>query len=506
MLGAVRGFWTRTRPEGARQTRAVLRLVLAGIGCVYVIAFLSLLVQVRGLVGSHGILPNERYFTALSRYTDAGFADAPSLCWGAGCSDATLLALCGIGAVAGLLLAIGCVPLPAAVVAFFAYLSLFHAGQVFLSFQWDLLLLEAGFLAILAAPPGALGPRSAAWDASSTLPVWLFRWLLFRLVFASGVVKLSSGDPTWRNLTALAFHYETQPLPWWTSWWAYQLPRGIQRASTAAALSIELVAPWLGLGPRRLRQVGAAAIASLMGLIAATGSYGFFNLLTLVLCLSLLDDDALPAWLRRLATGEGSVQPLSHARRGVQGIAAALVVAMSLAPLLSCFRTFPRWLVPLAEISDWQRGFCIANSYGLFATMTTERPEIRVEGSDDGQHWRAYAFPFKPGDPKRVPRFAGPYMPRLDWQLWFAALRGPERTPWFRDFVVRLLENEPSVRALLANDPFPDAPPRQIRVSVSRYRFTDLATRRETGAWWSVGPARVVLETARRDEDERAAP
>jgi hypothetical protein len=168
------------------------------------------------------------------------------------------------------------------------------------------------------------------------------------------------------------------------------------------------------------------------------------------------------------------------------------VTAASLLPLASAFGA-AGWVGPLARAYEWQRGLRITSPYGLFATMTTRRPEITVEGSDDGVVWRAYAFRYKPGDPLEAPRFAGPHMPRLDWQLWFAALRGPERSAWFHAFAQRLLDGSPQVRALLAHDPFPGAPPRQLRAIVRDYRFSDLATRRETGAWWEPGPPRLAL-------------
>jgi hypothetical protein len=480
-----------------REIGAVVRLLVAGVGGVYAIAFVSLAVQIEGLVGANGILPNARYFEALSQHTAAGFLDAPSLCWGDGCSDAALLALCLSGAAAGALLVAGAAPLPAAVVAWAAYLSLFHAGQTFLAFQWDLLLLEAGFLTILAVPTAALSPRDPAWRAPPRVSLWLFRWLLFRLMLASGVVKLASGDPTWRDLTALTFHYETQPIPYFTSWWAHQLPELAQRASTAATLAIELGVPWLYAGPRRVRQVGAAATLALMALIGATGNYGFFNLLTAVLCLALLDDDALPARLRRwIAGGEGApaapARAAARLRAGVRAAAASAVFAVSLVSLAAAFGAEGS-LGPLTRAWDWQRGLHLTSPYGLFATMTTFRPEIAVEGSADGVEWRAYAFRYKPGDPQEAPRFAGPHMPRLDWLLWFAALRGPEHSAWFHQFAQRLLAGSPEVRALLAHDPFPDAPPRRIRAIVRDYRFTSLARRRETGAWWETGPQRVAL-------------
>ena len=484
----------------ARSRRGVRRALLAGLGITYVCAFVSLAVQIVGLVGSSGILPNRAWFSALAGHPDVGFADVPSLCWGSGCSDATLLALAWGGALAGLCLVVGVLPWLAAFVAFAAYLSLCGAGQLFFNFQWDMLLLEAGFLALLLAPPDALGPRSRAWEREPpALSIWLFRWLLFRLVWSSGIVKLASGDATWWNLTALHYHYETQPLPIRTSWWMHQLPLGAQRVATFAALACELCAPLGYLGPRRVRQVAAAVTAGLMLLIATTGNYGFFNLLTIVLCLSLLDDDALPRRLGHVGAG----LPAPRWQRGAVWALGVSLVLLSLAPfLLSIDRGTPA-RDPLIGLYRLQRGFHLVGAYGLFAVMTTERPEVTVEGTLDGETWKPYAFRWKAGDPQRAPRFAGPHMPRLDWQLWFAALEGADRVRWLRAFASRLLEASPDVLRLLADDPFQGRAPKAVRVRVDDYHFTSFSERRATGAWWRVDPGRVAFEVRRDDSAAR---
>ena len=476
-------------PPAAAGLRVTRRLLLSGIGVCYAAAFASLAVQLRGLVGEQGILPNAEWFRYLA-LRGAAFADAPSLCWGDGCGDALLLSLAWGGAIAGVLLAAGVLPLASAAVCWLAYLSLLHAGQIFLGYQWDGLLLEAGFLALLLAPPDAIGPRSAGWQREPPrAAIWLFRWLLFRLMLGSGVVKLGSGDPSWRDLTALASHYETQPLPTWTSWWMAQLPLGVQRVATLVTLGVELLAPLGCFGPRRARLVSAAAIAALMLGIAATGNYGFFNLLTVVLCIALLDDAALPA--RRRAQGTALPARRGHARAAaLAGVPLGLLGASAL--LLS---TGPLALrEPLVTLFRLQHGFHLANPYGLFAVMTTERPEIAIEGSRDGERWQAYGFRWKPGDPRAAPRFTGLHMPRLDWQLWFAAQGGAERVGWLRGpFLGRLLAGSPAVRDLLGADPFGAAPPAFVRVRVDDYRFTTRAQRAATGAWWQVVPMRVAI-------------
>ena len=481
-------------PAPAHSLRGVRRALLAGVGAVYTLAFLSLAVQLCGLVGERGILPNAAWFRALAARGDVGFVDVPSMCWGDGCSDAALLALAWVGAAAGVLLATGVLPWLAAFVCFAAYLSLLGAGQLFLGYQWDGLLLETGFLTLLLAPPFALGPRSAAWRSEPPrVAIWLFRWLLFRLVWSSGVVKLASGDATWWNLTALSFHYETQPLPFWTSWWMHQLPLGMQRAMTFGSLAGELLLPLGYWWPRRLRHFAAAGTVALMLGIAATGNYGFFNLLTIVLCLSLLDDDALLPRPWRAPAGP----PAPRGQAGTVLAVGLLLALLSVPPLVLAFERGSPWRDPLIGAYRLQRGFHLVGSYGLFAVMTTERPELAVEGTRDGETWHAYVFRWKPGDPQRPPRFAGPHMPRLDWQLWFAALEGAERVRWLRYFAARLLEPSPEVLALLEHDPFAGEAPRAVRVRVDDYRFTDIATRRATGAWWQVVPGRIAFELHR---------
>jgi lipase maturation factor 1 len=481
--------------EAAPSLRGVRRCLLAGVGVTYVAAFASMAVQLRGLVGEGGILPNADWFRYAAER--ASFADAPSLCWGGGCSDFWLLALAWGGALAGALLAAGVLPLACAAFCWLAYLSLGEAGQLFFSYQWDALLLEAGFLALFLAPPDALTPRSVAWGREPPrAAIWLFRWLLFRLVWSSGWVKLTSGDPTWRDLTALSFHYVTQPLPTCTSWWMHQLPLPVQKLSTLMVLACELGVPLGYFAPRRIRFAAAGITGGLMLLISATGNYGFFNLLTAVLCLSLLDDAALPARLR----GAAEALPAWRTHARIATAAGAALAGLGLSAMLLSIGPPAPLRDPILTVFRLQAGFRLANPYGLFAVMTTERPELAIEGSDDGEAWRPYAFRWKPGDPQRAPRFAGLHLPRLDWQLWFAALERPEQVGWLRGpFLSRLLAASPQVLALLADDPFRGAPPRFVRVRVDDYRFTSRAQRAATGAWWDAVPVRIAIVRSSAD-------
>jgi hypothetical protein len=299
-------------------------------------------------------------------------------------------------------------------------------------------------------------------------------------VFSSGLVKLVSGDATWRELTALTFHYQTQPLPAWTSWYAHQLPEWLQVFSVAVMFFVELVVPFCVFAPRRVRIGGGIALVGLQGLIGLTGNYGFFNLLSVVLCLPLLDDRVL-ARLPRFG-----LLPMATARawpRGLVGPLAVLLAVLGAFQLSRTARLDLPWPDAVGAVYGWCRPFYLVNFYGLFAVMTTERSEIEVEGSMDGQTWRVYAFGWKPGALDEAPSFTQPHMPRLDWQMWFAALRTYRDYPWFTRFMVSLLQGKSEVLALLEHNPFPERPPRYVRARLYDYRFTGWEDKR-AGRWW----------------------
>jgi hypothetical protein len=405
-------------------------------------------------------------------------------------SDAFLNFQCAAGTVLSVLLIFGLAPAPCLFLLWLIYLSLATIGRDFLSFQWDNLLLEAGFLAIFLAPLQLL-PRPTREAPPSRLVVWLLRLLLFKLMFSSGCVKLLSGDPTWRNLTALMFHYQTQPLPTWPGWYAQQLPAWFQKFSCAAVFAIEIGAPCLIFAPRRIRFAGGALLAGLQLLILLTGNYTFFNWLTLALCLLLLDDFLLakiiPPKLRRWLPPGPQPSMVNHPRRWPRPlliVVAAIVLAGSGFMLAATLGFQSPLLAPFGWVAEQLAPFRSVNNYGLFAVMTTQRNEIIVEGSNDGVNWLAYEFKYKPGDVNRRPAFVAPFQPRLDWQMWFAALGSAGQNPWFESFCQRLLQGSPDVLALLAKNPFPDHPPRFIRAEFYNYHFTSLAEKRATGAWW----------------------
>ena len=476
-------------PPGEAVTVA---LFLRGFGLVALTAFLSLGVQVTGLVGHDGVLPAADLLAAARDQLGAGAPWAlPTLAW-LGPSDALLRGLCWAGAGASVLLALGLLPVASLLTILVSYVSLVNVGRDFLEFQWDGLLVETAVAALLLAP-AFLRLRPARDPSPPRVSLWLARWLLFRLMFSSALVKLRSGDPTWRSLTALRFHYQTQPLPPWTAWYAHHLPAGFQAFSAATMFAIEGLVPFLVLAPRRIRFAGAFAMIGLQLLIALTGNYGFFNLLAVLLCVPLFDDAFWPPWLGRLVGAPREPWPgeamqvargPSPLHRFVRRPLAVALVLVGLVPLWGTIGLSMRTLGPLAYAYAATMPFRLVNPYGLFAVMTTERREIVIEGSDDGATWKEYAFRWKPGALDRRPRFVTPHMPRLDWQMWFAALGDVRGNYWFVSLCDRLLRGSPPVLALMGPDPFPSAPPRFVRAVLYRYEFTTAGQRRATGAWW----------------------
>ena len=510
------------------------RWFLRALGLTYLIAFASLWVQMDGLVGSNGVSPLNQFLPAVyERFGPTAYSLLFTLCW-INSSNGFLHFLSGGGVVLSLLLILGIAPALSLVVLFVFYLSLTIAGQTFLSFQWDILLLETGFLSIFLAP-WRLWPRrssvEAAVSAASNFPpagdtpaatvattqsrqqeppvsragLFLLKFLLFKLMLMSGVVKLTSGDDCWWNLTALDYHYWSQPLPTVFGWWADKSPEWFKHFSVAFCLVVEIIAPFFIWAPRRPRLIAAGLMIFLQIVIALTGNYCFFNLLTIALCLLLIDNSVVRAPQSREA--------LRHTRRAPRGRAlpdqlrsyATIAVIILTLPInvwliFTAFRPDADWPRSLVAIYGRLQSFRIVNGYGLFRVMTKDRDEIVIEGSADGIDWLPYEFKWKPGDVMRAPGWCAPHQPRLDWQMWFAALGSYRENPWFGRLIVRLLQGSRDVNQLLAKNPFPHDPPRYLRAMFYRYRFTTLRERRETGAWWKREQLREYLPTVSADQ------
>ncbi len=515
---AVYAFVAARRPLFSRVTRwlwgngaappsfhVASRVFLVGLAATYLIAFASLAVQIKGLAGSNGVMPIAPYLRAVGeRIGWERFYYLPTLAW-IDASDASLLGMCIAGIAASLVLMAGLAPMASLFVLWALYLSASVAVRLFLNFQWDALLLETGLLAIILH---ASGWRLVAWRqrAPSRAVLFLLHWLLFRLMFGSGWAKIGGGDFVWRDLTAVAYHYETQPIPTWTAWYMHQLPLSFHKLSTAVMFAVEILLPFLIFTPRRPRMVAFWGLAGLQVLIAATGNFAFFNLLSLVLLVPLVEDASWPGFMRRwfggnsTASHDTSSAPASAPApprpvASPRGVSRWLVWPLTAAVFvtggyLSARRAFLVETIPapVVKLAEWVAPFRSLNAYGLFVNMTEERPEITIEGSHDGRTWVGWEFRWKPGDPRRAPPFVAPHQPRLDWQMWFAALGDCQRNPWVMDLMQRLKDGSPDVIALLERDPFTRERPLYVRAVLWDYRFTSTKERASDGSWWRRTP------------------
>ena len=492
------GFVARHRKVGSAFTRVLWgrdvrpptyfwarRWFLRAVGLIYLIAFVSLWAQVDGLIGANGISPVNQFLSAVHEQLGSQvYSLLPTLCW-FDSSNTFLHFLCGAGVAFSLLLAFGIAPVICLTALFVFYLSLTISGQTFLSFQWDILLLETGFLSIFLAP-WQLWPKRGQEPPVSRAALLLIKLLLFKLMVMSGVVKLTSGDDCWWNLTALDYHYWSQPLPTIFGWWADQHPAWFKHFSVGFCMAVEIIAPFFIWAPRRPRLIAAGLMIFLQLVIALTGNYCFFNLLTLALCL-LLIDDGVAASLHDPRTFRTAKR--LQDRLSTSGAIIVLIVSLPINGwfIFTAFKPDAAWPRTLAFAYQHLEPFRIVNGYGLFRVMTKDRREIVIEGSADGIDWLPYEFKWKPGDVNRAPGWCAPHQPRLDWQMWFAALGTPEQNPWFVRLAICLLKGKTDVTRLFAHDPFPNQPPRYIRAILYRYRFTTAKEHRQTGAWWKRG-------------------
>jgi lipase maturation factor len=448
------------------------RLVIErGLGLTYLLAFLVALNQFPALLGERGLLPVPRYLGS------AGFGEAPSL-FHLRYSDRLLRAVALTGVALSVSLVLGLLqagplwlPMLGWFVLWVLYLSIVNVGQRFYAFGWESLLLEAGFLAIFLGNARTAPP----------FPILiLFRWLAFRLELGAGLIKLR-GDPCWRDLTCMDYHHETQPMPNPLSWYAHRLPRAFHRIEVLGNYVAQLVAPFLLLLPQPIATIGGLVMLGTQAYLVASGNYAWLNLLTMVLVVSAIPD----SFIRTLLPGAGALPALAAPPLWFTvavGAVTALVVVLSYWPVRNLLGG--RQLMNAAF-----NRYHLVNTYGAFGSVTRERYEVVIEGTDADELseqtvWREYEFKAKPGDPRRRPPQVAPYHLRLDWLMWFAGISPSYAQDWFRPFLTRLLEGDPAVVRLLRRNPFPDAPPVRVRARYYRYRFTSRQKRRETGMWW----------------------
>jgi hypothetical protein len=457
-------------------------VVLRLLGAVYAVAFLVAIEQILPLIGSHGLLPVgdflERVRAALGS-TSAGVVRLPSLFW-IDHSDGSLLGLAWAGFALSLVVVAGYANALVMAALWLLYMSFVHVGQDWYGYGWEIQLLETGFLAIFLCP--LLDARPFPRRAPPIATVWLLRWLTFRIMLGAGLIKLR-GDPAWRDLTALYYHFETQPLPNPLSRWFHFLPRAALRAGVAFNHLAEVVAPWFVCWPRIARIAAGAVIVAFQLVLIFSGNLSFLNWLTIVPALACFDDQCLTRLLpgavaRRAAAARDAAVP-SGAMQATSFVVAALVGVLSIAPVANL-------ISPQQVMNTSFDPLELVNTYGAFGTVGRERLNVVFEGTtaerpDDDADWKPYPYRGLPVALDRRPPQVAPYQLRLDWQMWFAAMAGPREYPWTLHLVWKLLHNDPGALALFADNPFPTAPPRYVRATLYRYRFAPP----DSGQWWT---------------------
>ena len=443
-------------------------MIERALGCVYLVAFLVAVNQFRPLLGERGLQPAPLFISRVS------FMQAPSL-FHLRYSDPLLLGVAWAGVLLSAAVVVGVADLAppwSAIPIWFAlwamYLSIVNVGQIFYAFGWETLLLEAGFLAIFL---GA-GPTVPAWPL-----IILFRWLVFRVEFGAGMIKLR-GDRCWRDLTCLFYHHETQPMPNPLSWFFHHLPRPLHRVEVLGNFFAQLVVPFFLFAPQPVASLAGAVIVLTQAWLVLSGNFSWLNFVTMTLAFSAFDDRTLSLFLQ---VSVPHLEPLPIWWQWLIVAVTILVVVLSYRPALN--------LISRHQLMNFSFDpFHLVNTYGAFGSVTKERYEIIVEGTaDPGEGevgWKEYEFKGKPGDPRKVPRQYAPYHLRLDWLMWFAAMESPFRHQWFIALVIKLLEGDRATLKLLRRNPFPNRPPAAVRANLYRYRFSTVGELRKDHAWW----------------------
>ena len=490
------------REQGVGDRLIARWLFLRALGGIYFAAFLALVFQARGLIGTAGILPARTYLAELHGTGVLRFWYAPSLLW-INSSNGMLLTLVWLGLVASVLLVCNVAPRWMLLACFVCFLSFVGVAQDFGAYQSDGMLLEAGLLSLFVAPAGLL-PGWGGRSLPSRAAVFLLLWEWFRIYFESGVVKIQSGDPTWRHLSAMYEYYQNGPLPTWVGWYLQQLPHWFHIGTAGLTLLMEFVLVWMAFLPRPFRIACFVMVTAWQAGVIATANYAFLNYLVLTLAVFLLDDAVLLRWiprrfragmpamesdatLREESAGQQSEeeQPLQVRHGAAVAVSAVMLTWVGYDTTAELLRMLlPAVPLPQAPIAALEP-FRVANSYGLFANMTPHRFEIEFQGSDDGTTWKPYEFRFKPQEVNARPRIYAPYQPRFDWNLWFASLSNWREEPIVPLTEERLLDGDRDVLLLFRSSPFPGQPPRYVRAVIWQYWFSTPVQKRLTDAWWT---------------------
>lgn len=437
------------------------------VGFIYFLTFGALIFQVNGLIGVNGILPAKNFFDILKKskgHDWTFFFRVPSIFW-IDQSNRFLKGVTIIGTILSIVLMLGYSPSLMLLLLYILYISITYAGQDFLSFGWEGLLLETTVQAFLISL--TVVPNMMVWISTNLL--------LFRFYVQAGVIKLVTQDKSWRDMTAVACHYQTQPLPNTIAWYIHKLPLWFHKLSCQLMFGIEIIVPLGIFLTEGIRLFAFGLMVILQFLIWFTGNFSYLNHLTVVLCTILLNNGALgylfaapeviatPLWINLVLTIIGTI-----------------LASFQIMRLWQFWRPNP-WF---EKILNWAAVYHIANRYGIFGSMTTQRLEVIFEGSEDGVVWKEYLFKYKPSELERRPRRIAPYQPRLDWQAWFLPFRRYKYENWVQSFITHLLRGTPDVLNLLRHNPFKDHPPKYVRVLMYEYTFTSRKERKETGHWW----------------------
>lgn len=469
-----------TKGDSYWLTRFVLLRLL---GVVYAVAFLVAAKQILPLIGSDGLLPVSLFLQRVESHTGsatAGFVRLPSVFWLVH-SDAALQVAAWTGLVLSCVVVAGYANAVLMTVLWLLYMSFVHVGQDWYGYGWEIQLLETGFLAIFLCP--LLDGRPFPKRAPPLVVIWLFRWLIFRIMIGAALIKLR-GDSAWRDLTALYYHFETQPIPGPLSRWFHFLPHGMLKGGVLFNFAAELVAPWFAFYPRTGRHIAGAIMVLFQLTLILSGNLSFLNWLTIVPALACFDDRfwtrLLPDALVSRATLSATTAQSSRAMQGTAWGVAALVGVLSIQPVVNM-------VSPNQIMNTSFDPLDLVNTYGAFGTVGRERLNVVFEGTDSttldaNTVWRAYPYEALPVALDERPRQIAPYQPRLDWQMWFAAMGSVQQYPWTLHLVWKLLHNDREALSLLRENPFPEKPPQYVRAIRYRYEFVPPAN--PNGDWW----------------------
>lgn len=470
--------------QDARPTYWLTRfLILRLLGVVYALAFLAAINQVIPLIGANGLLPAGAFLYRIGNAlgSTAGFLRVPSLFWLAH-SDTVLLTTACIGLILSCLVAVGFANALLLLVLWFLYMSFVNVGQDWYGYGWEIQLLETGFLAIFLCP--LVDARPFPKRAPPLPIIILFRWLIFRIMFGAGMIKLR-GDAVWRNGTALYYHFETQPMPGPLSRWFHFLPRAALRLGVGYNWLAELVAPLFVFWPRPARLIAGIVIIILQLVLMLSGNLSFLNWLTIVPALACFDDAfwsrLLPrALVRRAEAADTTAEP-SRPMTITAWTVTVIIGFLSIQPALNM-------LSPDQIMNTSYDPLNLVNTYGAFGSVGQERFNVIFEGTsdavpDDKANWKPYPYKGLPVALDERPPQVAPYHLRLDWQMWFASMSTPGEYPWTIILIAKLLHNDPAAVGLFAANPFPGKPPRYIRAVLYRYQFAPPGN--PNHRWWT---------------------